>query len=95
MNNNNTSNNFKVFLGRLPLGTNDEILREVLANAGINPSKILLRKNYALIDLADGLSTEEAIPRLNGMYNLSKSPLSVWFKSSNLPLHKFYNYQFA
>lgn len=69
MNNNNT-NNYKVFLGRLPPGINDETLREVLANAGINPSKLLFKKNYALIDLPDGLSTEEAIPKLNGMYTV-------------------------
>lgn len=70
MNNNNT-NNFKVFLGRLPPGIDEDRLREVLANAGINPSKLLLKKNFALIDLPDGLSTEEAIPKLNGMYNES------------------------
>lgn len=66
MNNNNT-NNYKVFLGRLPPGINDETLREVLANAGIIPSKLLFKKYFALIDLPDGLSTEEAIPKLKGM----------------------------
>ena len=66
MNNNNT-NNFKVFLGKLPPGVNDETLREVLANVGINPSRLLLKKNFAFIDLPDGLSTDEAIPRIKGM----------------------------
>lgn len=75
MNNNNT-NNFKVFLGRLPPGISENSLREVLANAGINPSKLLLKKNFALIDLPDGLSTEEAIPKLNGMYNQFRSTIN-------------------
>lgn len=84
MNNNNTNGTIhkrKLFIGRLPLGTNDQILREALANSGINPSKLVLRKNYALVDLPDGLSTEEAIPRLNGMYKQTKSLLSICFKT--------------
>lgn len=76
MNNNNT-NNYKVFLGRLPPGINDDTLREIMANAGIIPSKLLFKKYFALIDLPDGLSAEEAIPKLKGMYTRFRFPLSI------------------
>lgn len=71
MNNNNFNcSSNKLYIGRLPPNTNVDDVKDVLSNAGIAPVKLVLKRNYALVDLPENVTAEAAIPLLNGMYSL-------------------------
>lgn len=68
MNNNNNNSSNRLYIGNLPPNSKPDVVRDMLSNVGITPIKLVLRKNHALIDLPENITTEAAIPMLNGMY---------------------------
>lgn len=66
------NNNNKLYIGNLPSNTSPNDLKEILSNVGIHPLRLLLRRNYALVDLPESIAKDDVILRLNGMYNKLK-----------------------
>lgn len=64
------SNSHKIYIGNLPFNTKSDILRSELVKVGINPVKILVKKNFALVDLPEEVAIETAITLAKGMYGI-------------------------
>lgn len=60
------NNSHKIYIGNLPPHTKADNLNEVLSKAGITPLKLFLKKTFALIDLPETISTDDAISLLKG-----------------------------
>lgn len=61
------NNNHKVYVGNLPPDAKEEALKIIFEKAGVTPLKIVMRRNYAFVDLPEEMPVQKAVEALNGM----------------------------